>query len=383
VDPELNERIVARRLRAQRLTGAPCATPEEAVGRLLGVQAQDYGPATWAVGARVTGATEASVEEAFSAGRILRTHVLRPTWHFVLPADLRWLLTATAPRIRARDARRYAELGLDEATLRRAHEVLYAALRGGHALTRAELEAELAGSGVSPEGQRLPYLLMSAELDALICSGPRRGKQQTYMLLGERAPEAERLPRDDALGVLAARFFVGHGPATVKDLAWWASLTQAEVRAGIARAGGRLRREEAGGLELWSATDPDEGAEVVRADAAPAVRLIQGYDEIILGHSETRWLLARPGSSWVAATPPVGRLVILLDGRVGGFWRRTIKKDALVVEAALFEPFDAAQTRALEDEAARYGDFLGLAASIVLAPGGRAGATRTHGGQAE
>ena len=117
MDLELSERIVARRLRAQRLTGAPCATPEAAVGRLLGVQAQDYGPATWSVGARVAGATDAGVEEAFAAGRILRTHVLRPTWHFVLPADLRWLLTATAPRIRRADARRYVQLGLDAATL--------------------------------------------------------------------------------------------------------------------------------------------------------------------------------------------------------------------------------------------------------------------------
>ena len=128
------------------------------------MQAQDHGPATWAVGARVAGATQASVDEAFDAGRILRTHVLRPTWHFVPPADLRWLLTATASRIRGRDARRYAELGLDEVTLRRAREVFTAALRGGHALTRAELAAELSSSGISPEGQRLPYLLMTAEL---------------------------------------------------------------------------------------------------------------------------------------------------------------------------------------------------------------------------
>ena len=193
MDPELSERIVARRLRAQRLTGALCATPEEAVGRLLGVQAQDYGPATWAVGARVAGATEASVEEAFDAGRILRTHVLRPTWHFVLPADLRWLLTATAPRIRVRDARRYAELGLDEATLRRAHEVVTAALRGGHALTRAELAAELAGSGVSPEGQRLPYLLMSAELDCAHLQRPA-ARQAAHVHAARRACAGGRVP---------------------------------------------------------------------------------------------------------------------------------------------------------------------------------------------
>ena len=155
LDPETVRAIVGRRLRAQRLTGAPCATPEEAVGLLLGVQAQDFGPAKWAVGARVGGATDASVEEAFAAGRILRTHVLRPTWHFVLPADLRWLLTATAPRIRARDARRYAQLGLDEATIRRAAEIFTAALRGGHALTRAGMAAALEEAGVSTSGQRL------------------------------------------------------------------------------------------------------------------------------------------------------------------------------------------------------------------------------------
>ena len=154
------------------------------------------------------------------------------------------------------------------------------------------------------------------------------------MLLAERAPGAVDLPRDEALGELAARFFAGHGPATVKDLAWWASLTQAEVRAGIARAGDRLRREEAGGLELWSAGGPgDDIASDVGRMASPIVHLIQGYDEYIMGYADTRWLLARQGSSWAPATPPVGRLVILLDGCVGGFWRRTLEKRRVLVEA--------------------------------------------------
>ena len=362
---------MGRRLRAQRLTGAPCATPEEAVGLLLGVQAQDFGPAKWAVGARVGGATDASVEEAFAAGRILRTHVLRPTWHFVLPADIRWLLTATAPRVRARDARRYAQLGLDEVTLRRAHQVFAAALRGGHALTRAGMAAALEDAGVSAAGQRMPYLLMTAELDALICSGPRAGKQHTYMLMDERAPAAADLPRDAALAELAARFFAGHGPATVKDLAWWASLTLAEARAGIERAGDRLRSHEVEGLTLWAgagesgAAAPADAEESARDDAS-AVRLVQGYDEFVMGYSETKGLLARPGSSWVAATPPVGRLVILLDGRVGGFWRRTLEKDCVVVEAELIDRWSPRAREALGAEAARYAAFLGLRLELRL-----------------
>ena len=368
---------MARRLRAQRLTGAPCVTPEEAVGRLLGVQAQDFALAKWAVGRRVAGATDANVEEAFAAGRILRTHVLRPTWHFVLPADVRWLLTATAPRVFARDARRYAELGLDGATLRRAADVFTEALRGG-ALTRAELAGALAEAGISAEDQRMPYLLMNAELDARICSGPPRGKQQTYMLFAERVPETPVLSRAEALGELAARFFAGHGPATAKDLAWWASLTLAEVRTGLERAGERLRREACAGLVFWSGADgpaadppaaaPDPLAAVTPcAVSAPVVHLVQGYDECVMGYGETRYLLARPGSTWVAATPPVGRLVILLDPHVGGFWRRTLGKDRVLVEAELIDSWDGKAREALAVEADRFGRFLGLPAEVVIA----------------
>ena len=180
----------------------------------------------------------AASSAAFDAGRILRTHLLRPTWHFVLPEDIRWLLTATAPRVKARDARRYAQLGLDASTQRRSAKALAAALRGGNQLTRAEAAAVLTAAGIGVDGQRLPYLLMHAELDALICSGPRRGKQHTYVLLEERAPDARDLPRDEALAELARRYFRSHGPATAKDFAGWATLTLAEARAAIEAAGG-------------------------------------------------------------------------------------------------------------------------------------------------
>jgi hypothetical protein len=365
MDLELSEQILTRRLRAQCLTGASCGTPEAAVGRLVGVQAQDYGQATWSVGARTAGATEADVEEAFAAGRILRTHVLRPTWHIVLSADIRWLLTATAPRITARNRRRYEELGLDVAARDRAAAAFVAALRGGRPLTRTDMAEVAADAGVSPEGQRLPYLLMSAELAAVICSGPRRGKRQTWVLLEERASGVPDLPRDAALVELAVRFFAGHGPATQKDLAWWAGLTLTEVRAAIERAGDQLRREEAGGLVLWSsAAEPTDGPSP--DSDAPVVRLIQGYDEYIMGYADTRWLLARPGSTWAVATPPVGRLVVVLDGRVAGFWRRDFRKDRVVISVELLDAWDAADRAALAAEAARFGAFMDRAVELVV-----------------
>jgi hypothetical protein len=362
--------MVARRMRALLLTGPLCATPEEVVGLLGAVQSQDYGPAKWSIGARVAGATDAGVERAADAGAILRIHLLRPTWHFVLPADIRWVLTATAPRIRARDARRYAQLGLDAGTLRRSEKALTAALRGGNQLTRAEAAAILTAAGIGVDGQRLPYLLMNAELGALICSGPRQGKQHTYMLLEERAPAARDLPRADALAELARRYFRSHGPATAKDFAGWATLTLAEARAAIEVAGEDLQAEELSGLLCWSAAQRPGAARRSPTLRSPAVHLLQGYDEYIMGYSETKAVLRPPGSSWEPATPPVFTLVIMLDGRVAGFWRRTVKKDVVAVEATLFEDFDDTRMRALEAEAARYGAFLGLEAvvKVVKAP---------------
>ncbi len=204
---------------------------------------------------------------------------------------------------------------------------------------------------------------MYAELNAVICSGARRGLQHTYALLEDRAPDARDLPRDEALAELARRYFTSHGPATAKDFATWASLTLAEVRASVEAAGSSLRREEIGGVTFWSGADLSARAPALRS---PSVRLVQGYDEYIMGYTETKHMLARPGTAWSPATPPVFALVVLLDGRVAGFWKRTVKRDEVVVEAALLEPFDAAQSRVLEDEAARYGRFLGLAAKLVL-----------------
>jgi hypothetical protein len=327
------------------------------VGRLGAVQAQDYGPAKWSVGARTRGATDEQVEAAFAAGRILRTHVVRPTWHFVLPADIRWLLTATAPRVQARCAYRYKQLGLEAATLRRGDRALAAALCGGVDLTRAEAAAVLTAAGVDVEGQRLPYLLMHAELEAVVCSGPRRGKQHTWALLEERAPGARDLPRDEALAELARRYFTSHGPATARDFATWASLTLAEVNAAVAAAGTDLRREELGGLVFWTGA-----GESLRAPAphSPTVRLVQGYDEYIMGHTETKSVIAPPDRPWSAADRPLANLVVLLDGRIAGYWRRALTRAEAVLDIAPLDRFDDAQREALEAEAARYAAFLGL-----------------------
>ena len=222
--------IPQQRLFNQRLAGNLFEKPEAVVSWLGAVQAQEYPGAKWSVAQRTKGLTEATIEQVFAEGAILRTHLLRPTWHFVTPADIRWLLKLTAPRVNAANASYYRKFGLDEAVLARTNTVIARALEGGKQLTRSELEAALQQAGLSTPADdrlRLAYIMMRAELDVLVCSGPLRGKQHTYVLLEERVPQAGTLERDEALAELTRRYFTSRGPATLKDYMGWSGLLAA------------------------------------------------------------------------------------------------------------------------------------------------------------
>ena len=246
--------VAIQRLRNQRLVGRPFATPEEVVGWLGAVQAQDYAGAKWAIGQRSRAGTDADVERACADGRILRTHVLRPTWHFVLPDDVRWMLALTAPRVRAAMAYYDRKLALDGAAFRRSQAVLQKALAGRQgADARGAGGGRSAAAGIEASGQRLGHIMMRAELDALITSGPRRGKQSTYALLDERAPGGRTLARDEALAELAGRYFASHGPALPQDFAWWSGLTVGDARRGIESASPRLASATVDGKTYWHA----------------------------------------------------------------------------------------------------------------------------------
>ncbi len=209
------------RLRWQHLSSAALNEPIDVVRWLTAVQSQDYYGAKWSLALRLQTAVDADLDALFNAGAILRTHVLRPTWHFVLPEDIRWLLQLTAPRVHAMNAGMYRQLELDGATRQHALSVMARALESGNHLTRPELGQALQKAGIphAESGQRLTYIVMSAELDGLLCSGPRRGKQFTYALLDEWVPPAPERSRDEALAELTHRYFRSHGPATVYDFA--------------------------------------------------------------------------------------------------------------------------------------------------------------------
>jgi hypothetical protein len=353
--------VANRRLRAQRLAGEPFATAQEAVGWLGAVQSQDYAGAKWALGMRTRGLTDGDLDRLFDTGAILRTHVMRPTWHFVLPADVRWLLELTAPRVRASMAAIDSRLGIDAAFRRRSQAVLEAALRDGRFLTRNEIAEALERAGISAAGQHLTHLVMHAELDTVIVSGPRRGRQFTYALFDERAPDARRLDRDEALAELARRYFTSHGPALLADFTWWSGLTMAEARRGVDLAGDALAGEVVDDRRYWRA--PHEQPPPA---GDPTAHLLPNYDEFLVAYHDRRDAL-HPGLD----TSPLPREsvlanVVLVDGLVRCGWRRRPARGGVVVEVGPFDAkdpdLDAALARAAED----YGRFVGVPAHLTI-----------------
>ncbi|MFI0482338.1 winged helix DNA-binding domain-containing protein [Actinomadura sp. 9N215] len=359
--------LARRRIGAVGLGGArpvPFADAADVVGWFGGLQSQDYHLAKWSVAQRLgSGVTDSGLDRAFDDGVVLRTHVLRPTWHFVAPADLCWLLELTAPRVHALNAYAYRRFELDGPLLRRSTDLIADALAGGNHLTGAEIAVLLGRHGIVTEERRrfrLGYILIHAELERVICSGRLRGRRHTYALLEERVARTSGVEREVALAEVVRRFFTSHGPATVKDLSWWSSLTRADVVTGLSLVGDALESTSVDGVTYWSA--PGHGPMPAES---PSVRLLQAYDEYIVGYRQSKHLLDLGG----AASAALGRRglpngVIVVDTQVAGRWRRTVRADAVVLEAALYRPLDAAETAALHGAADELGEFLGVRAAV-------------------
>src|SRR5215204_3646589 len=232
------------RLAQQHLSTPMMTSRVDVVKSLVAVQAQDYSGAKWGIGQRMLNATEAVIEQAINDGFILRLHVMRPTWHFVVADDIRWLVMLTAPRVNAVSSYYYRKAELDEATFRRTNKILIKTLRGGKQRTRDELREAVKRGGVEPgDSMRFGYIMHRSELDGIICSGARKGNQFTYALLDERVPKSRILETDEALAELTLRYFTSRGPATLHDFVWWSGLTAGLARRSIDSLGNQLRSE--------------------------------------------------------------------------------------------------------------------------------------------
>jgi hypothetical protein len=367
--------IALTRLASQRLAGEGFRNPSDVVRWLGAVQAQDYAGAKWALALRGRGFTDAALDRAFNEGRFLRTHVMRPTWHFVAPEDLRWLLALTAPRVHAANAYVYRTVELDGAVFSRARKVIAAALRGGRALTRVEIGARLDKRGIPVSGLRLACIVMHAELEGLVCSGPLRGKQHTYMLLDERVPPVEPLTRDEALETLSRRFFTSHGPATARDLAWWSGLTMADARRSIALAGPALQPIVIEGSTLWTSADRDVSP--APRSATSVLHLLPNFDEHVVAYRDREHTF-HPDlrSAQRRGDQPLAVHFITRDGLVIGGWRRRLEKARVVASIQPLAALSERDRRALVKAADAYARFLERPVTIEEHPPSSPGVAR-------
>jgi hypothetical protein len=361
--------LIRERQRSQRLAGAAFSTAADVVAWMGAVQAQEYGPSRWGLAQRMAAGTEdAALVRAVEDGSILRTHVLRPTWHYVARDDIRWMLELTAPHVRRSMAAYMRQLGIDAAMLRRARPTMEKSLGGGRCLTRQELGDRLARARLPLKGTALALLVMNAELEGLICSGPYRGKKLTYGLVAERAPRARSTPRDEALSELARRFLQSHGPATVRDFMWWSGLPAADARRAIQMH--RTESVEIDGTPYWRLHEADAapvGASGSTRRPRP-VYLLPIYDEYVVAYRDRHTVPfggdTASGVKWNGVT---FQHSLIAGGQVAGTWRVTAGRPTggVTVAVWLLRPLTGVEDRALEKEVERYGKFLGVPASLV------------------
>ena len=324
--------IIAQRLHNQKLSSSEFKKPAEVVRWLGAVQAQDFEGAKWALALRMRSATKATIEKAYNEGKILRTHLMRPTWHFVAPDDIRWLLQLTAPRVNIKAGPYYRKFELDDATFKRSNKALTKALRGGKYHTRSALRAVLNQAGVVVDDPvKLVHVLLRAELDGVICSGPIVGKQLTYALLEERVPAAKPLDRDEALAQLTRRYFTSHGPATLQDFIWWSGLTTADAKRGVDLVGQRRTQHT--------------------QESKYSAHFLPAFDEYLVAYKVREQGMLGPA--------------VIVDGRIAGTWKRTIDKTAVTITFSPSRTLKKSERLAITHAADRYGAFVALPVQFV------------------
>ena len=362
----------ARRLRlASLLLDDPAAerSPLDVARWMGALQAQDLASVQWSFGVRSLGATLAEVDGAFERGEVLRTWPIRGTVHAIAAEDARWMLELCGVRALQGVEKRWERLGLDRTTVEAAATLLGEALAGGRRLTRSACVERLVDAGLHTASGHGYHLLWYASQIGVTCIGPNEGKEQTFVRLDEWAPEQRSLDGDEALAVLAERFVRGRGPVTRQDLAGWAGITQGAAKTGIAAAGNALVAVDVDGTEMVAAAELlDRADEVLGAHDPKRAWLLPGFDELVLGVKD-RALFLEPGhlDRIVPGSNGMFLATVVVDGRVIGTWKRTLRKTSVAIEVELFETVTKAVRASVEAAGAGYGAFHGLEPKVQIA----------------
>ncbi len=347
------------RLMNQHIAGTRLKTAGEIAAWMGALQAQDYPMSKWAMGVRLPGTTDTFIEAAIGRGEVIRTHILRPTWHIVPAEDIYWMLELSAPQISALLSASNKALELTESVFAKSNGVIEKALGFHGYLTREELAAELETAHIPTGDTRMSHLLFQAEMEGIICSGPEKGHKPTYALLAERIPKTRTLTRDEALAELARRYFTSHCPATVHDFAWWSGLSLADARHAVEMNRSRFISEQIEGKTYWlpeSFVLPEQEPETVH--------LLPAFDEFLISYRDRTATLASEHQKEAMTVNGIFKPVIVIGGQATGLWKRTVKKDKVTVETWFFRPHTPEEKRLIEREAEKFGRFLGKTAAV-------------------
>jgi hypothetical protein len=340
------------RFRNQHISSPGFKSAREVLNFMGALQAQDFQMSKWAVGIRLNNSTDKAIETEFDRGEILRTHLLRPTWHLVSAENTSWMLKLTAPVIKAGLKTRRKELELSESLLKKANIIIQDSLKGGNHLTREELIVILSRHKIYVEKQRAYHLLVCAELDGIICSGRIKSGKQTYALLNERIHETPDLTKNEALKKLAGMYFKSRGPATLQDFKWWSGLSAADSKNALEIIRPDMSSEKTGTELYWFFDLPDSSGEVNNT-----AHFLPAFDEFLISYRNRTASLQSVNFKKAVSDNGIFRPVIVLDGQVVGLWRRTIKKKKAIVETELFKPGNKVIKRKIVRGLEAYGFF--------------------------
>lgn len=342
------------RLASQHITNKSYTTVKEVVGYMGAMQAQDYAMAKWAIGTRLPNSTDKMIEAAIDKGEILRTHLLRPTWHIVSADDIHWLLELTAPHIIASLKARHKELELTESVLKKIYAVFEKKLSGGNHLTREALISMFGKENISIDGNRAYHILLRAELDGILCSGSTKDKKQTYALLNERVPKTHHLTRDEALERIARKYFSSHCPATLKDFVWWSGLSVTDAKKGLEAIKQDFVSETIGSDTYWFANSV-----TIPSNEAVSVHLLPAFDEFLISYTNRKASICTENQQKAIYSNGIFRPIIVINGQVAGTWKRTQKKEKIVVETNFFQPPSPSDMNLIEKKAIELESFWG------------------------
>jgi len=353
----VNSTIATARLENQGITRPVARKPAELVAWLGAVQAQEYSAALWALGLRLPVSTlKRHVEAAFNTGQIVRTHVLRPTWHFVALRDVDWMIALTSARVHRRMASMHARHQLDSAIRVRAARVMERALRDGESLTRAELAVHLERARLPSRGIPLMLLTLYAELERVMHTGPFRGKQLTYVRYTAYAFASRGLAGDEAVAELARRYFASHGPATIRDFVWWSTLATSDAKRGL--EANQAKHRVIDGVTYWTIGDAPPPAARQRS----SVYMLPVYDEYLVAYRDRAAVALGRGRSPGDRFAPV----LIIGGQVAGTWKMTRHEESVVMHVAPERRLGAAERLSIDRIVDRYGQFLGVPATLSL-----------------